>query len=774
MSSTTDIQKLQQAMRMHQAGDLGRAADIYQHILRSRPDHPDALHMLGLARCQQGNVASGIELISKAITVNPSVPAYHINLGKVLTASGRLVEAESAFENAIEIQPDIVDAYLGLANVHQAKGEIDRSMARLTEALKIAPQRADIHYAIGVYSQQAGRYDVAIDHYRDALSIRPGLAQVHNNLGAALQLSGKYDEAALEFGRAVSIQPDYCDALCNLGSICSIQGHGRDAIEHFTAALKANPNMAAAHCGLANALRDLDEIDSAIAHYKSAISIDPENASATFNLAGTLQSLGKIDQAINTYKRAVAIDPNDVFALNALVHQLHHACAWDELEEYQRRLLKEFRAGHAGFMPFSFLSIPATAEDQLACAKAFTDKITRHITPYPSLEPSESHKDRNTAKIRIGYLSSDYHEHATAYLISELLELHDKSRFEIFAYSFGIDDHSGTRQRIIRACDKFIDIKNLSHADSAARIRSDRVDILVDLKGYTEGMRAGIPAYRPAPIQVNWLGYPGTMGAEFIDYIISDHFITPPGSETCYTEKIIKLPDCYQVNDRCRPISNIEPTRLSCALPDSVFVFCSFNQTYKFNPETFNIWVNLLKAIPDSVLWLLESNPFAPDNLRHQAQLRGVAPDRLIFAPKLPLADHLARYRLADLFLDTSPYNSHTTASDALWAGLPLVTMAGDTFASRVAGSLLLNVGMKELITDSLETYQACALKLAGDKNWRDGLRQRLIDHQIDAPLWNSRAFTHNLETAYKIIYERWLAGEPTAHLDVPRIVPDR
>lgn len=772
MPSQTINQSLQNAIRSHQAGNLSEAKKLYQRILQSQPRHPDALHMLGLVESQLGHMATGIELITEAIAVNPGMAGYHVNLGKVLLAAGRPNEAENAFRHAIVIQPDIVDAYIGIANALHAQDHIERSIESLASAMRIAPHRADIHFLIGVYAQQAGNYADAITHYRNAIAIRPDAAQAHNNLGAALQLAGDYDAAAAAFSEAIRIQPDYSDALCNLAAIYATQGRNRDAATQFTAALKAKPDLVAAHCGLANTLRDLVAYDEAIRHYNAALAIDPDNISASFNLGGTYQQLGLTDKSISTYKQVAKIDPDNVFALNALVHQLHHVCAWDDVEEHQEKLLTRFREGYGGFMPFSFLSIPATAEDQLACARAFSDNITRHISPYPAPAPADRIKNGNNPKIRIGYLSSDYHEHATAYLISELFELHDKNRFEIFAYSFGIDDNSNARQRIVRACDEFIDIKNDSHVDSAAKIRSDGIDILVDLKGYTEGMRAGIPAHRPAPIQVNWLGYPGTMGTEFIDYIIADHYITPPGCESYYTEKIVRLPDCYQVNDRHRPISKSLPTRQSCGLPDDAFVFCSFNQTYKFNPPMFDIWMNLLKALPGSMLWLLDSNPFAAGNLRNEAQRRGVESERLVFAPKLPLAEHLARYALADLFLDTSPYNSHTTASDALWSGLPLITLAGDTFASRVAGSLLRNVGLEELITNSLEDYQACALNLAGDAELLNRLRLRLRDHRADAPLWDSLSFTRHIESAYQIMFERWLTGAQPMHIEVPRLLP--
>jgi predicted O-linked N-acetylglucosamine transferase (SPINDLY family) len=375
---------------------------------------------------------------------------------------------------------------------------------------------------------------------------------------------------------------------------------------------------------------------------------------------------------------------------------------------------------------------------------------------------------QSRSRITLGYLSADFHAHATAYLIAELFEKHDRERFAVVGYSYGPDDGSSTRRRLVKALDRFVELKDVSFGDSAQRIAADGVDILVDLKGYTGNARTQILALRPAPIQVNYLGYPGTMGAPFMDYILVDDFIVPLEQQPFFTEKLVHLPGCYQVNDGQRAISPHTPSRAACALPEEGFVFCSFNNNYKITPEMFGVWMELMKAVPGSVLWLLEGNRFAPANLRREAESRGVAAQRLVFAPRRSLADHLARYRLADLFLDTFPCNAHTTASDALWVGCPVLTLAGQTFVSRVAGSLLRSLGLPELITTSLDEYFDVALRLARDANWLAELRVRLAANRTTSRLFDAEQFARDLEQAYVTMWQIHMAGDKPHAFAVP------
>jgi hypothetical protein len=441
-----------------------------------------------------------------------------------------------------------------------------------------------------------------------------------------------------------------------------------------------------------------------------------------------------------------------------------HACDWRGLDQEEADCLDDIRRRAVLVSPFPVLATRAGPAEQLVHARIWARALavagSKVFSQYPAAVEGR--------RIRVGYLSCDFYRHATAALISELIERHDRNRFEIVAYCFSPDDGSDMRKRLRAAFDRVVDIRSLTHAEAARRIHDDQVDILVDLKGYTRDSRMEILAHRPAPIQVNYLGYPGSMGADFIDYIIADPFVAPMECQPHYDEKIVHLPDCYQPNDRQREIAEHTPTRAEAGLPEQAFVFCAFNNAYKITEKMFGIWMRLLDQVPGSVLWLLEANDLCKGNLRREAAVRGIDPSRLVFAPKVPMESHLARQRLADLFLDALPYNAHTTASDALWAGLPVVTCAGETFAGRVAGSLLHAVGLPELVTRTLSDYEALALRLAQQPEQLAAVREKLKHNRLSTPLFDAERYTHNLETAYAHMVRLRAAGRQPEAFAVP------
>jgi protein O-GlcNAc transferase len=430
-------------------------------------------------------------------------------------------------------------------------------------------------------------------------------------------------------------------------------------------------------------------------------------------------------------------------------------CDWSALADLDRRIVEAVRGGVAGVTPFTTVIGPSTPADQLRAARSHLRSMK--IEALPPIHRGQRHRHE---RIRVGYLSADFHDHATSYLMAGLFERHDRAKFEISAYSFGPDQKDQSRARLMKAFDRFFDIRPLRDVDAARLLAAHEIDIAVDLKGYTGGARPAILAHRPAPIQVSYLGYPGTMGADFIDYVVADPITVPIDEQAFFTEKIVHLPDCYQANDRERPIAERTPSRAECGLPERGFVFASFNSGLKLTPAFFDIWMRLLKTVPNSVLWLLRDNPWVEANLRREATARGVSPERLVFAPRETLADHLARNRLADLFLDTLPYNAHTTASDALWAGLPVVSCIGTTFAGRVAASLLSAVGLPELITRSLEEYEALARHLASDPARLAGIRAKLVRNRLTTPLFDTDRFRRHLEAAYLEMWRIQQRGE--------------
>ena len=505
-----------------------------------------------------------------------------------------------------------------------------------------------------------------------------------------------------------------------------------------------------------------------------ALELRPASATAHYNLANALQEAGAREEAIAGYRRALQLQPDYPMAASALAHQLQQICDWDGLDKLARSVVDSVdaaaeRGTKAGVSPFIFFALPisTTAQQQLCCARQWVAGLVK-----PAVLPSRpTRPNRSTVKpkIRLGYLSSDYHYHATSMLVVEMFEKHDRNRFEVIGYSYGRPDDSPMRHRLVQALDRFVDVRELSQLDAARRIAADDVDILIDLKGYTWGARTQILAERPAPIQVNYLGFPGTMGALFIDYILVDDFIAPPDQQPFYSERLVHLPGCYQVNDSRRTIAERTPSRAECGLPEHGFVFCSFNNNYKITPEVFAAWMRILQAVPLSVLWLFESNQAAAANLRREAVARGISAERLVFAPRLPLAEHQARFRVADLFLDTFPVNAHTTASESLWSGCPLLTIAGETLVARVAGSLLCAVGLPELITTSLEEYEKLAVELATDPTRLADLRTRLAANRTAATVFDGGVFARSVEVAYERMWELYVSGMPPATFAVDR-----
>ena len=788
-------EKLREAFGRLNAGDAAGAERLCGEILKQAPGNADALHLLGVVRLMTGNVGDAVSLLKQAATAKPGDPAIHLNLGNAFGESGQAEEAVACYRRAIAVEPRYVDAHFNLGTLLIHGGQLEAAAAAFRSALTQAPDYADAHTNLGLVYAQLGRPEDAIACYRRALELAPAQIQAHNNLGNALQAQGRLDEAVASYERAQAIQPGHPDAYLNLGNVRArqggfsaaqalyekalaldpnsadvhlnlgrlhrMQGRHNEAFAHFRRALELDPGRADACSDVAIAYRDAGKFAEAGTYFRKAISLEEREPRYCYDLAELLKVQGRFDEAAALNERALALKADFYPALGALIHARQHMCAWDGIETLWERSRSEAigKAG-SGISPFSIMSQPGSPQEQLACARAWAEQELAPLAAERTRLGFDHSKRRGAPeKLRIGYLSWDIHQHATSYLIAELFELHDRKRFEIYVYSFGPDDGSAIRARIRGACDRFVDVAERSHAAIAQAIYDDGVDILVDLKGYTQGSRPQIMALRPAPVQVSWLGFPGSMGADCIDYIIADPFIIPEGMDQYYSEKVVRLPDCYQINDRRREISAHAPSRAECGLPAEGMVFCCFNQAAKILPDVFASWMRILKTVPDSVLWLLEANRFAVENLRRSASGHGVAPERLVFAPRLPMADHLARYRLADLALDTYPYTSHTTASDALWAGCPLATCAGETFASRVAGSILTAAGLPELVTVSLADCERLVLELAVTPGKLRGLRRKLEANRDSCALFDTPRFVRNLEHAYEEMSKTFAAG---------------
>jgi predicted O-linked N-acetylglucosamine transferase (SPINDLY family) len=746
---------------LQQQGRLADAIATHRHAIKLKPDYAEAYLALGNALRQQGDLEEAMESYRSAVAARRDYPEAHNNIGVLLQMQGRLDEAAAAYHEAVRLRPGYAEAQFNLGTVLHQQQQLDAAEAAYRRVIELAPGIAEGHNNLGTVLKDQGRLDGALAAFDQAIALQADYAEAFYNRATVLQQLTRLEEALAAYAHAIELRQDYTDAINNAGIVLLELGRAGEAVELYRRLMERMPAHADACNNLGTALLAEGRVDEARAAFEQALAHKPDFPEAFCNLGNARRELGDLAGAIAAYRDALRLRPDDAGAFSQLIYHLAQACAWDGCEADQEKLLDMARRG-IRVPPFYLLSTPASASDQLICAQHWATSIS------PPRETVFDHKPcAERERIRLGYLSGDFHQHATAQLMAELFECHDRDRFEVFAYCYGPDDHSPMRARLTAAFDRFVDIRALSHRKAADLIHADQVDILVDLKGYTHHARPAISAYRPAPVQVSYLGYPATMGADFIDYIIVDPLVVPSSQQPLFSERLVHLPRSYQVNDRRREVADARTSRQDFGLPAEGLVLCSFNNSYKISPAFFDIWMRLLRAVPGSVLWLLEANPLIPGNLRFEAEKRGVDSGRLIFAPVVPPAEHLGRHRHADLFLDTLPCNAHTTASDALWAGLPVVTCCGDTFAGRVAGSLLMAIDMPELVTKSPDEYEQAALALARNPQRLIALRQKLQNNRDASALFDLPKLTGNIEAAYARMWQTWLAGQTPAAFSI-------
>jgi len=620
-----------------------------------------------------------------------------------------------------------------------------------------------------------GRPNQAVAAYQQAIAINADYFEAHNNLGNTFQDLGKLEEALACYKRMIAIAPGRANAYSNIGNIMFDRGSLDEAISNYRQALELDPQHALTHNNLGNAYQQQGQLEQAVQCYQKALAINPEFAMAHNNLGVALQDQGREIEAVNCYQRALELEPDYAQACSHLVHQLQRTCSWQPLQKLADRLdhfnQKALAAGlKTPEQPFQHISRHANPELNLAVAKSWATDIARQAAPGPESFAGQPHVSAKP-RLSVGYLSGNFRNHPMAHLLLGLFRSHSREHFKIICYSFGVDDGSPYRQTIAHNCDTFRDIRDLNYRDAARAIQADDIDILVDLVGHTKGNRMAICALRPAPIQVRYLGLAGTTGADFYDYIVTDRIVTPEAHAAFYTETFVYMPDCYQVNDSRMAVAGKAWTRADFNLPADNFVFCAFHQGYKIDPVMFDTWMIILKQVPGSVLWLQQNGTLTDQNLSHAAQDRNVDPERLIFAPRLAKAEHLARLRLADLALDTRIVTGAATTSDALWMGIPVVTAHGNHFASNMSASILRAVGLPELVAPDLETYTQTAVNLARDTHKMDVLRRKLHEHRTSRPLFDTQRFTRHLEKAYRQMYGRLCTQAPPVPIDLN---PDR
>ena len=656
----------------------------------------------------------------KALRIKKDALTFY-NHGSALKELKRFDESLASYEQAISINPD-ADIYNNLGYVLQKLNRLEEALVRYDQAISLKPDHAEAYFNHSSVLQELKRFDESLTGYEQVISIKPNYAAAYNNRGNVLKELKRFDESLSSYEQAISIKPDYAEAYFNSGVV----------------------------------LQELRHLEDALVIYDQVLSIKPDYADAYFNSGNALLELKRYDEVIICYDKVLSIKPEYKFVIGLLQHVKMLTCNWGNFNNQKDLILQKIDTNEIAVTPFVLAGLADSPSTLRSCSEMYI-KEKYPLNSFLGAIPKKIKKN----KIRLGYYSADFRNHATAYLMINFFELHDKNQFEIYAFSFGFSEEDEMRIRIKNAVDEFIEVSHLSDESAAKLSRDLEIDIAIDLKGFTKDSRTGIFSYRAATIQVNYLGYPGTMGTDYIDYIVGDQTLIPSKSQEFYSEKVIYLPNSYQVNDRKKIISDRKYSRAELGLPEDAFVFCCFNNNYKILPETFDGWMRVLKAVEGSVLWLFQDHDWATNNLKKEAQERGIEASRLVFAKRLPLEEHLARHRQADLFLDTFPYNAHTTASDALWAGLPLLTMKGESFASRVAASLLTAIDLPELITSSQEHYETLAIELATNPAKLKAIKVKLESNRLTTPLFDTPRFTKNLEHAYTKMYERYHADLP-------------
>ena len=609
--------------------------------------------------------------------------------------------------------------------LHQ-RGNLGEAERIYGEVLRQQPNHFDALHLLGVIAAQTRRTERAVELIKKAIGLNARVAAAHSNLGNALTDLRRLADALTSYDKAIALKPDFAEAYNNRGKT----------------------------------LQDLKRPADALASYEKAIALKPDYAEAHHNRGNALRDLKRPVEALASYEKAITLKPDLPELEGIRLHNKMNLCDWSNFDNECAHLISAVRNGNINTRPFGFLTISSSSDDQHRCAKLYN---TNKYSETPVWQGERYDHDR----IRVAYASADFREHAMSHLMTGVFECHDRSRFDVTAISFGPDDNSEMRHRLKASFEHFIDATTYNDNQVANLVKELEIDILVSLMGFKTNSRTGIFARQCAPIQVNYLG-PGTMGAQYMNYIIADRILIPENQYEYYSEKIVLLPNSYQPNDRERQIADKVFTRAEVGLPQEGFVFCCFNNNYKILPDIFDIWMRILKQVEDSALWLLEDNATAAANLRKEAEARGVNAGRLVFAKRMPLPDHLARHRLADLFLDTLPYNAHTTASDALWSGLPVLTCLGETFAGRVAASLLNAIRLPELITKTLEEYERLAIELATNPENLRRIRRKLAESRLTTPLFDTKLFTKHIEAAYTAMHERHKAGLAPDHIIIP------
>lgn len=752
---------LEKGHRMETAGDLQVAVDSYQMALKLVPEDTRVLVRLSAIASRVGQMDKAEAFIQRAIAAKPDRWEFHKELGNLFKRQGRLGEAEASLKRAISLAPNSAPAHYDLGIVYQISGRSEEALARYSSAVDCDPDHAYAWNNMGMIHLERKAFDSARVCFLTAIDKNSKFTGAYNNLGNLFRAEKNFQEAAHYYEKSLSIESNQTTVYTLLGNTYQLMHLPEQTIKWYRGAVDLEPGLADHWVNLGTSFHDLGNLQSAIDCYRKALEIDPQLSQAYLNLGVAYKELGRNIPALECFEEAFRFDSTNGTALNHLVVHLYYQCEWKRLD-YYNSLLDQMTNNmlEQGEKPYEdpFLNLVRhdRPELNLKVASSWSKKIETDC--YHVFRPKPTPK-KNKKKLRIGYLSANYKNHPGADLILGILEHYNRNSFEVFCYSWGENDKSIQRKRIVNACDRFIDISRLDDHQAAKRIHSDEVDIIVDLLGYLKNSRLAICAHRPAPIQVRFLGFVGTTGAEFFDYMISDAITTPIDHQRYFSEKLILMPDTYLVNNYAKDDfqkSNEKRTHKT----DDTLVFCCFNTSYKLDPLLFGVWMKILIETPGSVLWLMPESSLVKKNLVRVAADYGVEANRLIFKDKVSRKEHFKRLEYCDLALDTRTINGVASTSDAIWTGLPVITLQGKHFASRISSSLLRAVGLPELITTSLEAYASTAIQLANHPQRLRNVRATIEKNRLSGPLFNTAKYVRHLEEAYLRIWDRRVDGK--------------
>lgn len=797
--------ELARAADLVQRGRMAEAEAAYRRMVSDRPDVVETRMRLANVLRQQGKRAAAVAELRAALDRSPGAAVIIELLAKTLEEMGRFDEAELAYRDALAANPRSAATWILLGSMLKGQGKLDAAVQVHREAIGAGLDVYSIHYNLANLLREMGRPGEAEASYLQALEIEPRSADALFNLAVTRRVLGRMREAAKTYRRVLELQPGNKGAWNNLSTCLRALFDLDGALAALREAIRIDPTYADAHYNMGNVLVQAERLQEAGVAYRTCLQHAPKYHQAYFEAGKLLMRLAKRPEAEKAFRRAVALqpsnleyreelagclrlqnkfadlrevaagilrdDPENAEALGLLCDMMEVVCDWRGLDELiarqERATARQIAAGkRTALTSFRALALPMTEAEQLAVAESWASETDQRMAPYRA-RLGFTYDRAPHQRLRIGYISQDFRNQAMGHLTRSMYGMHDRREFEIFAYSVRAHDGSRYRRDIEASSEHFLDVAGWPATEIARRIHADQIDILMDMMGYTEGNRMVVMALRPAPIQVGYLRFPGSSGATFLDYMISDPVVTPPSSFPFYTEKLVRLPHCYQVNDHEQRSPDIPVSRAEEGLPENAFVYCCFNNSYKIEPSMFDVWMRVLQAVPDSALWLLRIHEEMETNLKREAADRGVDAGRLVFSRKTGKLKHLARHRLADLFLDTRYYTAHTTASDALVAGIPIITCPGDTFASRVTASMLKAIGLDELIYPTLDAYEIAAIEFGRDRARTAALKAKVDANRPVYPLFDTARWVRNIERAYRMIWDNHQSGRPPRQMDV-------